>query len=337
MMIDVAILLFAGSQISTAASMAEIFWIANKYWRLRNDADEDLFRCRVLSQDGKAVKGLAGITLNVDGALCDAENADIIYIPGVQSFDFTAMLAQIGKITSENGAFLRNQHSRGAHVAASCSSVFILGESGLLKGREATVSWWLNKSFRQRFCDIDLRPDQLVTDDDRVHCAGGFTASLNLGLKFIDEFSGADLAQICAGILLIDANRASQLPYAVLQDETGHQDSLVGEAQHLMRNQISGEIRIDRLAEKLGATTRTLTRRFVKAVGVTPLKYLQRLRVEQAKRLLSTTDNAVERVAERVGYADVAGFRRVFERETALTPAQYRRRFQRNNSATIQR
>jgi transcriptional regulator GlxA family with amidase domain len=134
--------------------------------------------------------------------------------------------------------------------------------------------------------------------------------------------------------MLVDANRTSQLPYATLQDEMKHNDRTVADAQHWLRSHIGEEVAVGELANVLGTTARTLTRRFRSAVGITPLKYLQRLRVEQAKRLLAISDQSIEQLAAAVGYGDVAGFRRIFERETSLTPGEYRARFRRQPRPT---
>lgn len=326
-MIDVAILAFEGCQASTAASMAEIFWLADVQWRARHPTEPDLFRCRILSPGGEPVESIGGVRLASSGSLAEADSADVIFVPGVRAAELPHMLGHVERLAGEHGDFLTAQHRRGAHVCASCSSVFVLAECGLLDARTATVSWWLAKPFRQRYPHTRLQSDRLVTSDERIHCAGGFTACLNLGLQLVEEFAGPDLAMSCASILLVDANRVSQLPYATLQDEIRHNDRLVGDAQHWLRSRIAEDVTVEMLAEGLRTTTRTLNRRFKSAIGMTPLKYLQGLRVEHAKRLLSTTDHSIERVADDVGYSDVAGFRRIFERETSLTPGQYRARF----------
>ena len=325
-MVEVAILVFDGCQGSAAASMAEIFWLANIHSRARNREAGDLFSCRVLSPRGEAVDCLGGVGLAASGGPEEAENADIIFMPGVRAADLTPMLRHVERLARDYGPFLRDQHRRGAHLCASCSSVFVFGDAGLLNDRTATVSWWLAKAFRERYSSTNLQSDRLVTSDERIHCAGGFTACLNLGLHLVAEFGGPDLAQSCAGVLLVDANRKSQLPYATLQDEIHHKDRLVSDAQHWLRSRIASEVTVEMLAEALGTTTRTLGRRFKAAIGTTPLRYLQRLRMEQAKRILSTTDHSIERVAGAVGYTEVAGFRRIFERETSLTPSQFRSR-----------
>ncbi len=326
-MIEIAVLAFDNCQASAVASMVEVFTVANIQWRLRQREASDLFRCRILSADSGAVRCLGGVTIATEGDLDDALSADVIFLPGIRTDDSAAMHRFIAAFTRAHGAFFREQHRRGAHLCASCSGVFLLAEAGLLAGRTATTSWWLTKLFQQRYPDVSLRPDRLVTSDQRIHCAGAFTACLNLGLSVVERFAGPDLALSCARVMLVDANRTSQLPYATLQDEIKHNDRLVADAQHWLRSHLDQAVTVAALAGAIGATPRTLVRRFQAAIGTPPLKYLQRLRIEQAKRLLATSDQSIELVAEAVGYGDVAGFRRIFERETSLTPGQYRSRF----------
>ena len=174
---------------------------------------------------------------------------------------------------------------------------------------------------------MKLRCDALVVRDGRILTAGAVNAHFNLALDLVAEVAGPDLALLCAKSLLVDLNRTSQLPYAVLPTHTGHADAVVLGAQQWMREHLGEGFGLPEVARAQHVSTRTLARRFHTALGTTPLVWLQRVRVETAKHLLESTGLALARVADRVGYEDVSAFRRVFRREAGVSPREYRRRF----------
>ena len=147
------------------------------------------------------------------------------------------------------------------------------------------------------------------------------------GLRLVEEYVSPAVARACGRIMLIDANRAFQTPYAVLQAHIGHSDDLVWRAQTWMHARLMNEFNIRAVADALQVTERTLIRHFKRTVGHPPGRYVQHLRVEAARWLLETTQLSLEQIIERVGYADISSFRRLFARETRLSPREYRQRF----------
>ena len=168
-----------------------------------------------------------------------------------------------------------------------------------------------------------------MTEQNRILCSGAVTTSLNLALRLVEKFAGANVAAATGRMMLIDTNRVSQSSYAVMQDEQAHSDALVARAQRWMERSLQQGFSLGELARHLAVSERTLNRRFKLAVGEAPLRYLQSLRVDVAKRLLETRGLNVDAVSERVGYHDLSTFRRLFKRETGLSPREYQRRFSR--------
>jgi transcriptional regulator GlxA family with amidase domain len=155
------------------------------------------------------------------------------------------------------------------------------------------------------------------------------TTSLNLAIRLVEKFAGADLAAETGKLMLIDGNRVSQASYASRTHDTQHSDALVAQAQSLMEKSLQRGFSLARLARELSVSERTLNRRFKLAVGEAPLQYLQALRVDVAKRLIESRRLKLEAVGARVGYNDLSTFRRLFKRETGLSPREYQRRFAR--------
>jgi transcriptional regulator GlxA family with amidase domain len=167
-----------------------------------------------------------------------------------------------------------------------------------------------------------------LTEQNRILCSGAVTTSLNLAIRLVEKFAGAELAAATAKMMLIDTNRGSQSSYASMQ-QTQHSDELVTRAQRYMEKSLQQGFNLAELARHLAVSERTLNRRFKIALGEAPLHYLQSVRVDVAKLLLETRGLNVDTVGQRVGYRDLSTFRRLFKRETGLSPREYQRRFKR--------
>ena len=155
------------------------------------------------------------------------------------------------------------------------------------------------------------------------------TTSLNLALRLVEKFAGTQIAAATGKMMLIDTNRVSQSSYASLPERNSHSDALVARAQRWMEKSLAQGFSLAELARHLAVSERTLNRRFKRATGEAPLHYLQSLRVDVAKRLLENKGLNVDAVSARVGYSDLSTFRRLFRRETGLSPREYQCRFSR--------
>lgn len=309
---------------------ADVFAVANAIWALRSQgAASPLFECRVESFGGAPVQTATGVTVQPHGAIDPQAHADAILLPGLlASASVTDVLDALKQYPLLLPA-LRDQHARGAVIAANCSATVLLAESGLLDGRAATTSWWLARSFRERYPLVDLKPEEVATEDGRVMCSGASTAALHMALRLVARFGTPGLALAVAKTLLIDSSGTTQTPYksVTFQDQFDHADGVVLKAQRWMEKRLGQSIQLDDMLKVLNVSERTLIRRFKDAIGNTPIGYLQTLRIEYAKRLLETTTLTVEVVCDRVGYSDQSSFRRLFKREAGVSPREYQARF----------
>ncbi len=212
-------------------------------------------------------------------------------------------------------------------VAASCYGTFVLAESGLLDGANATTTWWLQDQFRQRFPRVRLDADQALADGGRCLTAGAMTAHTDLSLHVLRRLFGAALARRVGAIMLVDGARSSQRPFMTLR--RNFDDPLIQQAADWLAAHATHAVSPQALADALHVSYRTLHRRFQAAAAMAPLAYAQELRVEQAKELLESTRLSIEQIVGKVGYSDVSAFRRLFAKRAGLTPAQYRQRFRR--------
>jgi transcriptional regulator GlxA family with amidase domain len=202
---------------------------------------------------------------------------------------------------SDAGEVLRSWAERGAATAAACIGTFIVAESGLLDNHDSTTTWWLAPLFRQRYPGVRLDESRMIVKSGKLVTAGAALSHMDLGLWLIRQKSPR-LAALTAKYLVVDS-RPAQSAY-VLVDHLAHADAMVERFERWARGRLAHGFSLDDAAAAAGASKRTLARRMKAVLGKSPLSYFQELRVERAVHLLKTTDENVERIAARVGYAD---------------------------------
>ena len=202
-----------------------------------------------------------------------------------------------------------------------------LAECGLLDGKQATTHWALVDILRDRYPKVLWRPDQFVTEGERLLCSGGVYASVDLSLYLVEKFCGHEIALKCAKSLLLSMPRGRQTGYAVVPLSRPHSDDKIRQTEEYLREHFDRDVSIDLLAERIGMGPRNFIRRFKAATGRLPGAYTQMLRISAAKEMLERGAASIQTVCSKVGYDDVAFFRSLFKRHAGMTPAEYRSRF----------
>lgn len=244
--------------------------------------------------------------------ITDTPNPDCVIVPAIADMTAETLLPALGRadVIDALGA-LRTWHGMGARLAAACTGTFVLAESGLLAGSEATTTWWLSPVFRQRYPDIQLNAHRIVVPSGAMVTAGAALSHLDLALWLI-RGNSPELAGLVAKYLVFDA-RLSQSGY-VISDHLAHSDPLVERFDRLVRERLHETITLDFIAEALGTSKRTLSRRLGEVLGKTPVEFIQDLRIERAVHLLMTSKFSVEQIAEQVGYGDGVTLRTLLRR-----------------------
>ncbi|GAB6097229.1 hypothetical protein JCM14469_34830 [Desulfatiferula olefinivorans] len=288
----------------------------------RKRGGDPLFDLTLVSETGQDLDASSWCRLRPQASVTTAGPADLIVVPsGGYLTD---------KLTHYSGAltdFVMDRYRNGANVAGICTGVFLLAASGILSGKRATTHWAYESLFRRRFPDVNLTPQSLMTHDGRVFCSGGGSAGVDLGLYLIEKYHGPEPARRCAAMMLLDRGREAQTPYRDLPRPKRHTDAAVLKAQAFIERHLSGTILMDEVAAHVNMSLRNFKRRFKLATGESPLSYLQRLRMETARRVLERDDTRIEDLALSVGYEDLGFFRKLFIRHTGVSPSDYRQRF----------
>ena len=271
--------------------------------------------------------GLAsGVTVDVHRAMDTLDASDIVIAPSVALAPTGWRKGRYPRVVD----WLRRVHERGAVLCSACSGIFLLAETGLFDGRDATVHFGYAGAFAATYPSVPVHPERVLMISgvrEELVTSGASVAWHDLVLHLITRYAGSAAAGDIARAFALDWHHEGLSPYIVFDGRSGHGDAEIEAAQQWLSKHFSVANPVEAMLKRSKLSERTFKRRFVSATGLAPIGYVQRLRIEDAKRRLERTDAPVDEVSWRVGYEDPAFFRRLFKRTTGLAPATYRKRF----------
>lgn len=322
----IAILATDGVFAATLMQARDFFHMAGMRYSKQHGLDTATnFLIRVVSPDGQSVTSFSQANIQVDGPL---ESADVIILPAFWG-DFDELRQRHPHVTT----WLREQHAAGASICGEATGVFWMAQAGLLDGKEATTYWRFFREFAERFPKVLLNQDKHLSDADNLYCAGGVTSACDLYIYLIERYCGASIAQGVSRDILYETQRSYSPGRIGFGGQKLHQDVAILQVQQWLEEHFAEKFRIEDVARQHGMSIRNFMRRFQAATGDKPLHYLQRLRIETAKGLLSATRKSIKTISYEVGYDDASFFARLFRQHAELSPNQYRRQFQHKDSA----
>jgi transcriptional regulator GlxA family with amidase domain len=253
----------------------------------------------------------------------ELRGAELIIVPGLGTASTDQLDEKLNSPACRRARkMLVDAFASGATLAASCASTFLLAEAGLLDGRRATTTWWLAPIFARRYPRVELVTDRMVVADWPIATGGAAMAQMDLMLAVVGRFAGPGLARTCANYLLLDQRR-SQAPFMAITYLAG-QDPKIAKAERWVRDHIARDFAIEEIAAAVALAPRTFARRIAATCGVSPIQFVQRIRIETARYLLETTRLSVEEIARQVGYAEPSTLRRLIRRDTKHSPGHFR-------------
>lgn len=274
----------------------------------------------------KTVRTGGGMRLTADLTFGEVPGAavmpDWIIVPGLGLVSDEAISARFAKRDALAAMDLLRRMPGSVRVGASCSSVFLLAQAGLLSGRHVTMTWWLANIFRTRHADIRLDETKMLVRDGPYLTAGSAFAQLDLALAVVADTMGTAIAHLCSRYLLID-QRPSQARY-MIPTHAQHVDATVVAAERWIDARLAQPISVTELAAAMAVSAKTLSRRIEAATGVSPVKFIQRRRLVHASHLIESTSMSIEAIAAKVGYQDATALRKLVKREFGTTPAALR-------------
>lgn len=298
----------------------QIFSEVNSF--LKRAGKPPLFKIQLvgLNKQSRMKKGLFSIHPEV--LISDVKHSDLIIIPALQGEIKTQL-----ELNKDFIPWLIKQHKKGAQLASLCIGSFLLAATGLLKGRDCATHWVAAESFKNMFPDINVVTDKIITDEQGIYSSGGAYSSLNLILYLIEKFAGREAAIYCSRIFQIEIDRNSQSAFMIFNAQKDHEDEAIKKAQDYIEKNVQEKIAVDQLAAIISLSRRNLERRFKKATSNTVVEYIQRVKIEAAKKNLEINRKNINEVMYDAGYSDSKSFRQVFKKITGLSPIDYRNKY----------
>lgn len=309
-----------GNNLSSIVGSYKIFTRANEI--RQKQGQKPIFNVRLagVSEQQTYYGGL--FSVNPHTNVSKINKPDLIIIPAINFSNQTLFDKNQFLID-----WLVNQYNNGAEIASICTGAFLLAATGLMNGRKCSTHWAAKEAFLARFPEVDLQTDLLITDENGIYTNGGAYSFLNLLFYLVEKFYDRQTALLCSRIFQIDVSRNSQSEFIIFSNQKGHQDETIREAQSYIESHIEEKISIDHLCHKFSVARRNFDRRFIKATGNSPLEYIQRAKMEAAKRTLEYSRKTINEIMYDVGYSDVKAFREIFKKITGLTPTAYKEKY----------
>lgn len=269
-------------------------------------------------------------SVHADTVIQELEKTDLVLIP--------ALTGDLGSAIDRNKDFLPwilKQYENGAEVGSLCIGAFLLASTGLLDGKKCSTHWLFAHDFRRMFPQVTLVADKIVTEEHRIYTSGGANSYWNLLLYLVEKYTDRAMAILAAKFFAIEIDRNNQSAFMMFNGQKGHEDEPIRKAQTFIEENVTEKISVDELASKFAIGRRNFERRFKKATNNTPVEYIQRVKIEAAKKSLESGRKNVNEAMYDVGYSDAKAFRSVFKKVTGLSPTEYRSKFNRTAAAGL--
>lgn len=297
-----------------------IFTAANEF--LKAEGKKPLFNVELvgLKKQVKLMNDL--VTIHPDKTIDEVKKTDLIFIPAI-SGDIKYALEKNKKFIP----WIVEQHNKGAEVASLCIGAFLLASTGLLNGKKCSTHWLSANEFREMFPEVELVDGSIISEENGIYSSGGANSYWNLLLYLLEKHTSRETAILASKFFAVDIDRDSQNKFMMFKGQRNHKDIAIQKVQDYIENNIDEKLTINELAKMASIGRRTFERRFKVATNNTTIEYIQRVKVEVAKRSLEISRKNVNEVMYDVGYTDTKAFRDLFKKITGLSPIEYRNKY----------
>lgn len=313
------------SVLSSIVGAYKVFSKVNEYLIRSGQRDDNAFEIDLVGLKEETSLYNGAFTVRPTKLINEVEKTDLIII--------TTIIGDMELELKNNAAFIpwikEQRVKNNAEVASLCTGAFLLAETGLLNGKSCATHWVAADTFRQMYPQIELLGEKVISEDNGIYSSGGAYSFLNLLLHLVNKYSGREAAIWCSKMFEIDFDRNDQNLFVIFNGQKDHADESIKKAQLFIENNFGEKISVEDLANMFAISRRNFVRRFKKATTNTPLEYIQRVKIEAAKKSLESSTNNVNDVMYHVGYNDTKAFRNTFRKYTGLSPADYRSKYNR--------
>jgi transcriptional regulator GlxA family with amidase domain len=318
-MLTVAFVLYPRVLLGSITLPLEMLTAADHFYRVHHKSESHL-RVHVATLDGAALGSTGIFSIKPTCALDQLVDIDLLYLPTLWRNPLPVLHGQRRLIP-----LLQDIASRQALICAVGTGSCFLAEAGLLNGKPATTHWYFLDAFSRRYPDVDLKRRHLITRAGNLYCAGSVNSVADLTCYFVERFYGPQIARQVESHFSPEIRRSyRQQGYFEGEANLQHHDELMVDAQQWLHEHFAEPFRFAEVAQQLGMSQRTLNRRFKLATGMVPGRYLQQLRLEQARELLRDSNLSIAEIAVSVGYQDLGHFSTLFREHMSQSPTAYR-------------
>jgi transcriptional regulator GlxA family with amidase domain len=319
-MVKVSILVPEHGVTASITDARRVFSMANDM--LVNDKKAKAFDVQLVGFTREVVMDDGLIRIHVNAVLDETGQSDLVIVPAISG--------DVIRATQLNRHFfpwLTAQYRNGAQIASFCMGAFIVAATGLLSKKKCSTHWMYANEFRAYYPDIELVDDKIITEQNGIYSSGGGISYWNLLLYLVENHASRQVMLAITKYFLLDIEKSSQASFMMFKGQKTHDDALVKRTQLYIEDNYRGKIDIEKLAADFAIARRTLERRFLKATKNSIAEYIQRIKVEAAKKELELGRKTIHEIMFEVGYADVKSFRDLFFKNTGLTPVEYRNKY----------
>ena len=316
----VTILITHNAIIAAIGNTRHLFSMVNAFLQRSGKAIKFDVKLVGLKKEMKLNDGI--FTVQADLTTDEIKNTDLVIIPPMTGDMESDMILNEGYIS-----WISQQYKQGSEIAGLCVGSFLLAETGLLNGQQCSTHWQYSNEFRKRFPDIQLVDEKIITDHNGLYTSGGSNSYWNLLIYLIEKYTDRETAIWASKYFEVERNRDSQSMFIIFEGSKLHDDEAVLAAQQHIETSFKRKIITDELAELVHLGRRTFQRRFKEATHLTVKEYVQKLRIEAAKKLLERNNLSVNEVMYESGYSDIKAFRYTFKKVCGLSPLAYKKKF----------
>ncbi len=268
-------------------------------------------------------------SIKTDLLLDEVKKTDLVIVPPLSGDMRTAI-----HLNRELIPWIVQQYKSGADVASLCLGAFLLASTGLLDGKKCSTHWLFANEFRHMFPNVDLADEKVITEESNLYSSGGANSYWNLLLYLVEKYTTREMAILASKYFVIDMGRNDQSPFIMFKGQKDHEDEVVKNAQEYIEQNFQNRITVDELSDKFSIVRRTFERRFKKSTHNTVIEYIQRVKIEAAKKSFETSRRPIYDVMYDVGYTDIKAFRDVFKKITGMPPVDYRNKYNKDAIVT---
>jgi len=297
-----------------------VFSQVNSFYK--QEGKPDVFDIKFVGLKREVKLHDSAFTVHADLLLDEVEKTDLIFIPA-----FVGDLKIALELNKDFIPWLVEQHEKGAEIVSLCVGAFLLAKTGLLDGKQCSTHWRAADEFIRMFPAVNLVTDKIITEEQGIYTSGGATSYYNLLIYLVEKFTNRETAIRTAKVFAIDFERDSQSSFIIFKGQNQHSDEEVKKAQDFIENNLQNKLTIDLLSSQVALGRRSLERRFKEATNNTVAEYVQRVKVEAAKKCFETSRKSITAVMYDVGYSDTKAFRGAFKKITGMTPIDYRKKY----------